>query len=342
MKKFGSQISPQLISVVAVIVLTTIVFSIISPGFLEAGNVSNLLLQASATAVAACGMTLVIMTGWIDLSIGSLMSMAVSIALAAAGVTSAATGTSSVWTYVIILVVAILGGALNGILIRILKVHPLLVTLGTMTIFSGISLHITSAGNRAANGPIRAVGRAVFLGIPLPLFVTLAVVIILTFVLTRTPFGRFVTAIGGSERSARETGLPINRVRVAVFAISGLCAGIAGLIIVGQVGTMQSTFGVGFEFTVITAVVVGGTSLSGGKGTVIGSALGAVLLTLIENGLNRVDASIYIYDVITGLVLLVAVLTDSVVMNRIRRSSAKLRQAVTAEETRHEKTNSGS
>lgn len=341
MKAIGLRVSPQLISVVAVIALATVVFAVISSGFLEPGNVGNLLLQASATAIAASGMTLVIMAGWIDLSIGSLMSVAVSIALAAAGVTSAATGTSSVLTYFIIVAVALAGGALNGALIRLLKVHPLLVTLGTMTIFSGISLHITSAGNRSADGPIRVVGRAVFLGVPLPFFVALAVVIILTFVLVGTPFGRFVTAIGGSERSARETGLPINRVRIAVFAISGLCAGIAGFIIVGQVGTMQSTFGVGFEFTVITAVVVGGTSLAGGKGSVIGSALGAVLLTMIENGLNRINASIYIYNVITGLVLLIAVLTDSVVMNRIRRSSARVQRAITAEETGPNKPLSG-
>ncbi|MET4781355.1 ABC transporter permease [Glaciihabitans sp. UYNi722] len=327
MQRFSSRLSPQIVSVLGVIVIVIVIFSILSPGFLALGNVSNLLLQASSTAIAASGMTLVIMAGWIDLSIGSLMSLAVTIALAAAGVTSAAYGSSSIWTYFIVIGVSIAGGALNGVLIWALKVQPLLVTLGTMTIFSGIALHITSAGNRSASGPIQYLGRAVVFGIPLPVIVAVVVVVVIAFLLRRTPFGRYVTAIGGSERSARETGLPINRLRIVVFAISGLCAGIAGIITVGQVGTMQSTFGVGFEFTVITAVVVGGTSLTGGKGSVIGSALGAILLTLIDNGLNRVNASVYIYDVITGLVLLVAVLTDSVVMGRIRRMNVRIRQA---------------
>jgi ribose transport system permease protein len=318
--------APQTYILVGVVIATSAVFWLMSPGFLSTGNVSNILLQASATTIAAAGMTLVIVAGWIDLSIGSLINLAVVVALAASGVTSAASGDSSMWTYVLVLLVAVLGGLLNAVLIQVLKVHPLLVTLGTLTLFRGLALHITEAGNRAADGPIQWLGRTDLIGVPLPVILALIVVLAADFVLRRTTFGRYVVAIGGSERSARETGLPINRVRLAVFAISGLLAGISGIVTVGRIGTVQTSLGVGYEFTVITAVIVGGTSLFGGKGSVVGSALGALLLALIDNGLNRIDASIYIYDVIRGLVLVTAVLVDSIVTRRLAVSGGR-RQA---------------
>ena len=319
--------APQVYILVGVIILSSLVFWSMSPTFLSTGNVSNILLQASATAIAASGMTLVIAAGWIDLSIGSLINVAVVIALAASGVTSAAVGDSSVWTYVIVLAIAALGGLLNAALIQLLKVHPLLVTLGTLTLYRGIALHITEAGNRAVDGPIQWLGRTSVLGIPMPVILAVLVVVAADFTLRRTTFGRYILAIGGSERSARETGLPINRIRLAVFAVSGLLAGIAGIIIVGRIGTLQTSLGVGYEFTVITAVIVGGTSLFGGKASVVGSALGALLLALIDNGLNRIDASIYLYDVIRGLVLVIAVLSDSIITRRLALAGTRRQQS---------------
>jgi ribose transport system permease protein len=324
MTRFRS--APQAFILVGVILITSCVFWSMSSTFLDSGNVSNILLQASATAIAASGMTLVIAAGWIDLSVGSLINLAVVVALAASGVTSAAAGQSSFWTYVVVLAVAVAGGLLNAVLIQLLKVHPLLVTLGTLTLYRGVALHITEAGNRAVDGPLQWLGRTSWLGIPVPVILALLVVLAADFTLRRTTFGRYILAIGGSQRSALETGLPINRVRLAVFALSGLTAGLAGIVVVGRIGTLQTSLGVGYEFTVITAVIVGGTSLFGGKASVIGSALGALLLALIDNGLNRIDASIYIYDVIRGLVLVTAVLIDSIVTRRLSLAGSHRQQ----------------
>ncbi len=327
MNKLTLKVSPQVLIVCVVIVFTAAIFTSMSPSFLSPGNVANILLQGSATAIAAAGMTLVIVAGWIDLSVGSIINLSMVVALAASGVTSAATGQSSIWTYVVAIAVALAAGLLNAVLIQVLNVHPLLVTLGTLTLFRGIALNITGAGNRAAEGPIQWLGRATVWGIPVPVILAIVVVIAIDFVLRRTTFGRHVVAIGGSPRSAKETGLKINRVRLAVFAISALCAGVAGIIMVGRVGTLQTSLGSGFEFTVITAVIVGGTSLFGGKGSVVGAALGALLLALIDNGLNRIDASIYVYDVVRGFVLVAAVLIDAAVTKRFQRLTAQRRKA---------------
>lgn len=327
MNRAFKRVSPQIVILAGVVVLTVLVFTALSPGFLSPGNLSNILLQASATAIAAAGMTLVITAGWIDLSIGSIINMSMVIALAAAGVNSAASGSSSVGTYFIVIGVALLAGLINALLIQVLKVHPLLVTLGTLTLFRGIALHFTGAGSWAAEGPIQWLGRLNVFGVPGPVITAVIVVVAADLLLRRTKLGRYIVAIGDSERSARESALPINRVRLAVFAISALCAGIAGLIIVGRVGTDQATLGFGYEFTVITAVIVGGTSLFGGKGSVVGAALGALLLSLIDNGLNRIDASIYIYDVVRGAVLVAAVMLDMIITGRLARLQAKRQHA---------------
>lgn len=327
MHELTKRVSPQLVSIIGVTLVGVVLFAVASPGFVAVGNVRNLLLQASVTAIAASGMTLVIMGGWIDLSIGSLMNLAMAVALTSAGVQSAASGSSSVWTYVIALTVATAGGLLNGLLIWWLNVDSLLVTLGTLTLFSGLSLHITGSRDLAAQGPIAAWGTGELLGVPLPVLTAVVVVAAAAVILRWTKLGRYVMAVGGAPRSAAESGLPTNAVRLAAFAISGLCAGIAGVILAGQIGIAQASFGVGFEFTVITAVVVGGTSLAGGRGSVLGSALGALLLALILNGLNRLNVSIYIYPVITGLSLLIAVVADSVVTGRLLRRSTRARRA---------------
>lgn len=322
MKRFGIRVSPQVLVLAAVIVAVGAYFASQSDTFLSPGNLSNILLQSSAIAIAAVGMTFVISAGWIDLSVGSLINVAVVIALTVSGVTSAANGTSSGWTYLVIFAIAILGGLVNALLIQFLKVHPLLVTLGTLTLFRGIALNITGGGNLAADGPIRFLGREEFLGIDLPTLIAFTVIILGHVTLQKTTFGRHVMAIGGSQRSAVETGLPINRIRLYVFMIMGFCAALAGIIIVGRIGTVQTSLGSGYEFTIITAVIIGGTSIFGGKGSVVGSALGALLLTLIENGLNLVDASIYVYDVVRGLVLVGAVLADSLISGRLQKFSA--------------------
>jgi ribose transport system permease protein len=147
-------------------------------------------------------------------------------------------------------------------------------------------------------------------GIPVPIIVMAVIVILGVYILNRTRLGVFARAIGNSERSARETNLPVSQATVAVYTLSGLLTGIAAMILLARVGGLQSGIGIGIEFTVIAAVILGGTKLTGGSGTVLGSVIGAVFLVLIDNGLNLLNASPYIYDVVRGTVLLAAVAID--------------------------------
>jgi ribose transport system permease protein len=209
-------------------------------------------------------------------------------------------------------------GLFNGLLINTLKINSFIATLATMFMFRGIAWKLVGSSDKPfADSAVLYLGRTEVLGIGLPIFVVVIVSIVAHLVLGRLPFGRYLYAIGGSLRSAVETGLPVNRLRIVAYGVSGLCAAVAGLITIGQIGTLQAGLGSGFEFTVIAAVVLGGTSLMGGRGSILGSILGAVLLVVIDNGLNLLNASIYIYDVIKGLVLITSVLIDVALLRRL-------------------------
>ena len=284
--------------------------------------------------IGSVGMTFVITSGGIDLSLGSIMNLAVVIGLTFYGVRVAAEGDTGWGIYPIVIGVAVLLGALNGFLISRLKVHPLLITLATLNIYRGLATHITEAGDRHAGGSIEWLARGELAGIGLPVFLAIAMVVVGEFILRRTVFGRQVIAMGGSKRSAVENNINVSRIQILVYSLSGLSAGFAALVIAGRIGTMQTSLGLNFEFTVITAVIVGGTSLLGGRGTVVGSAVGGILLAVIDNGLNLANASIYIYDIVRGLVLVLAVVADVLVTRRSRaaleRKLARRKESVLA------------
>ena len=332
MKFFRS--NSQIFSLVGITFLVMIVFSTLTPVSWTSLNLHNILIQSAAVVIGSVGMTFVITSGGIDLSLGSIMNLAVVIGLTMYGVRVAAEGDTGWGIYPIVIGVAVLLGAINGVLISRLRVHPLLITLATLNIYRGIATHITEAGDRRAGGAIEWLARDEIAGIGLPVFLAVVMVVIGELILRRTTFGRHVIAMGGSKRSAVENNINVPRIQVIVYSIAGLSAGLAALVIAGRIGTMQTSLGLNFEFTVITAVIVGGTSLLGGRGTVIGSAVGAVLLAVIDNGLNLANASIYIYDVVRGLVLVLAVVVDVVVTRRsraaIERKLARRKQSVLA------------
>jgi ribose transport system permease protein len=226
----------------------------------------------------------------------------------------------SAWVYPVGLLVGLGLGITNGLLINVLKINAFIATLATMFAFRGIAWKMVGSSDKAfADSPVMYLARTEFLGIGLPVYLLAAVAIVAVVVLNRTPVGRQLFAMGGSPRSAVESGLPVNRLRIFAFGVAGLCSALAGLIIIGRVGTLQAGLGVGFEFTVITAVVLGGTSLMGGRGSVVGSILGAILLVVIDNGLNLINASVYIYDVVKGGILIIAVVIDVALMRRSKQ-----------------------
>ena len=289
--------------------------------FLTWQNLSIVAQQASINAVLGAGMTFVILIGEIDISIGSLMSLAMTVAWMVAVAPTAAAGEQaavSAWVYPVGLAMGLILGLINGLLINTLRINSFIATLATMFAFRGIAWKMVGSSDKPfADSAVLFLGRTEFLGVGLPVYLVVVTAIITFVVLTSTPFGRYLYAIGGSLRSAVETGLPVNRLRMIAFGVSGLCTAIAGLITIGRVGTLQAGLGNGFEFTVIAAVVLGGTSLLGGRGTIVGSILGAVLLVVIDNGLNLINASVYIYDVVKGVILITAVVIDVALLRRL-------------------------
>jgi ribose transport system permease protein len=311
----------QRYSIFVILLIVMVVFASQSKVFLSAGNLSNILLQASATAVAAVGMTFVIVFAEIDISIGSLVSLAMTIGWMVAVSPGAGAGEQAevnAWLYPVGLLMGVLLGVGNGLLINGLRINAFVATLSTMFAFRGVAWKLVGSDDKpfAPSSAALLLGRIYHFGIGLPVYLMVAIAAVAALVLNRSPVGRYLYAIGGSQRSAVETGLPISRIRLVAFGVSGLCAATAGLITVSRVGTLQASLGVGFEFTVISAVVLGGTSLMGGRGSIVGSILGAVLLVVIDNGLNLLDASVFVYDVVKGIILIIAVGIDVIVQKR--------------------------
>lgn len=290
------------------------VLSATSPVFLTFSNFQAILVQSSVTAIMAIGMTFIILTAGIDISVGAILFVTSALfARLMLETGSYATAFSAT------IVCATLLGTLNGILVMRVKISPLITTLATYSIYRGAAIHLTNAQNIPVPREMGFIGNDRIFGIPVPILILAVIGALGVYLLNYTRLGVYARAIGNSPRSAAETSLPVGPVIVAVYAFSGFVTGIAGLILLARVGGLQSGIGIGVEFTVIAAVILGGTKLSGGSGTVVGSMIGAVFLVLIDNGLNLLNASPYIYDIVRGGVLLVAVAID--------RFSAGRRQA---------------
>jgi ribose transport system permease protein len=315
--KLKSRLAVQQLSLIFVVIVMCGIFSLLTERFADYENFRNILLQSSATSIGSVGMTFVIVTRGIDLSIGSIANFALGVATFLAGTKSAAAITTDTthWIYPVALGAGTCLGLLNGLLIVRLRISPLIATLGTLTLYRGLGLHLTDASLLSVRGPILEFARGQLFGVGLPVYAAAIIVAIGWFLLAQTVFGRRVLAVGGSPRSAAETGIKTAGLLIAIYGFSGLCGAIAGLIVVGRVGVLNPDLGFGFEFTVITAVVLGGTSLFGGRGSVLTSVVGAVLLTIIDNGLNLIGANPFIYDVVRGLILMAAVSLDAIANN---------------------------
>lgn len=286
-----------------------IVITIIKPSFLTTNNLLNLLLQVTANGFIAFGMTFVILTGGIDLSVGS--SLALSSALAAGLI-----GGGLPVPVAIVLAICLGGlfGMLNGLLIAYGKLAPFIVTLATMTIFRGATLVYTN-GNPVTKGLsdsflFQFLGQGYIVGIPFPVILMFLVFVILAILLHKTAFGKAVYALGGNEKAAYISGIKLNKVKIIIYTISGMMASLSGLIITSRLSSAQPTAGASYEMDAIAAVVLGGTSLSGGKGRIWGTLIGALIIGVLNNGLNIIGVSAFWQQVVKGIVILIAVLLD--------------------------------
>jgi len=295
------------------LVVVVIGFYLAQPTFLSFSNMNNILIQAAAAAIAAVGMTFVVLLADIDLSVGSIMSLSTVVAVSLTSTGSQFDTTTSVWVVPVALLVGVLCGLANAFLINRLKLNSLIVTLGTTSVFLGAALTITQAGTLVLSGALTDLVALRVGAVNLVVLVVLVLAAAAGLFLKYRPNGRLIYAVGGDLRSAHESGLSQAKARYLGFGFLGACSAIAGLITVGQVSTIEANLGADFAFTVITAVVIGGTSLFGGRGGVLGSVLGAVLLATIGSGLNAINASPYVYDVVRGTILILAVLADPII-----------------------------
>jgi ribose transport system permease protein len=289
--------------------LLCIVLSVLSDSFLTVDNWLNILRQVSINALIAFGMTFVILTGGIDLSVGSVLALSSAIT---AGMM--ADGMNGFLAIVIGLLAGLFMGTLNGIIITKGRVAPFIATLATMTMFRGLTLVYTDGrpitGFATDDILFQMVGRGYFFGIPVPVVFMVVAYAVLYFVLKKTTFGRHTYAIGGNEEASRLSGIRVDRLKVWIYSLTGGLSALAGIILTSRLDSAQPTAGTAYELDAIAAVVLGGTSLSGGRGWIFGTLVGALIIGVLNNGLNLLNVSSFYQQVIKGLVILLAVLLD--------------------------------
>lgn len=284
------------------------VLSILSPNFLTVNNILNVLRQVSINALIAFGMTFVILTGGIDLSVGSILALAGALT---GGLL--ASGMDPLLAVLLGILIGFALGAINGFIIAKGKVAPFIATLATMTIYRGLTLVYTDGKpitNFTESTFFNSIGRGYVLGIPIPVIIMIIIFIISYFILRKTTFGKSVYAIGGNEEATRLSGIKVDRIKIIVYSISGALAALAGIILTSRLNSAQPTAGASYELDAIAAVVLGGTSLSGGKGRIFGTLVGALIIGVLNNGLNLLNVSSFYQQVVKGGVILLAVLLD--------------------------------
>ena len=290
------------------LILLVVVISVLNTAFLDLSNLLNLLRQVSINGLIAFGMTFVILTGGIDLSVGSILAL--SSAFTAILITSGLDP-------IVALIVGVLGGFLlgvfNGVLVTFGSMAPFIATLATMTIFRGLTLVITD-GNPITDLGVsylfQLFGKGYFFGIPVPAVTMIIVFIVLAIILQKTTFGRHTYAIGGNEVASKISGIKVNKVKILIYGISGLMSALAGAILTSRLNSAQPTAGTSYELDAIAAVVLGGTSLTGGKGRIVGTLIGVLIIGVLNNGLNLLGVSSFYQQVVKGIVILIAVLID--------------------------------
>jgi ribose transport system permease protein len=285
-----------------------IIFSIISSNFRSINNILALLKQASVNALIAFGMTGVILTGGIDLSVGSTLALT--------SMLCAAMVRGDIPPILAMLIVLLLGlgfGSLSGILVTKGRLQPFIATLITMTVFRGITMIFSNGmpmSNLGEDPFLTGIGKGTLLLIPVPVWVMIIMFALFFFVLNKTTFGRRIYATGSNEKAARLAGVNTNKTKLIVYIASGFTATLAGLILLSRLGSAQPTIGTGYEMDAIAAVALGGTSMSGGRGKIYGTLIGVIIIAVLNNGLNIMNVSSYYQDVVKGIVILLAVLSD--------------------------------
>lgn len=314
MKKILSQ---PVIKPLAALLLMCIAMAFLSENFITTDNFFNVLRQTSVNLCISVGMTLVILTGGIDLSVGSVLALSGAVA---AGMAHQGFNLTSMDTYLgftfwgcclaALLIGAVLGG-FNGLLVTRFKVPPFVATLGVMTIARGLTMLYTG-GFPITNlgGGFQFIGTGWFLGVPMPVWIAVVIILAFSFYMKETRTGRYIYAIGGNKQATLLSGIRVNRVILLVYTLAGILSAVAGILVTARLDSAQPNAGSGYELDAIAAVVIGGASLSGGRGSIMGTVVGALIIGVLNNGLVLLDVSPFWQQVIKGFVILFAVILD--------------------------------
>lgn len=293
-------------ALVIIIIAISIIMSFVSPVFSTPKNIINIIRQISINGIIAVGMTFVILTGGIDLSVGSVVA-----------VTSVVCGyllqqgTNWLLTCIVALLISLCYGVINGFLVSYINFQPFIATLATVTMGSGIALAFSNGKPfTISDKSFLAIGQGYALGIPIPIILLVIVVAIGMIILKTTTFGRYVFAIGGNENAAKLSGVRTRRVKLLVYVISALCASVVGLILSARISSGQPTAGEGYELDAIAAVAIGGTSMSGGVGSLTGTIFGFILLGLMTNSMNLLNINSFYQEIAKGALIIIAVFLD--------------------------------
>jgi len=294
-----------------------VILAIASPVFATSANLLNVALATSVTALLAAGQTFVIILAEIDLSVGAILGFSAAITAMVLRHHSTLTG------IVVGLAVGAAAGLVNGLLVTKTRMPSFIATLATLSILSGLALQLTQ-GNPVSvtDYNFQNIGQARIAGIPTPVWIMIVVFVIFGILLARTRFGRYAYATGDNAEAAKLSGISVDRVKILAFVISGALAALAGFIVTARLSTAEPTAGTGLELEAIAAVIIGGTSLAGGRGDLLGTIVGALILGVIDNGMNLLNVNPFLQDVVKGLVILFAVLLDrnaDVIRGWIRR-----------------------
>jgi simple sugar transport system permease protein len=300
------------LSISVVFVILFAFFSLQTDAFLTTNNLVNVLRQVAPTVVVAMAMTFVITTGAIDLSVGSIVG------LTAAALAILAESGNPVVALVLTLLIGAGIGAINGALTAYGKLQSFIVTLAALTAVRGVALLITDGYSTPISSTfLLPLGNGKLLGLYTPTWIAIITVVSAWYVFTQTRFGRYIVAVGSNAESLRRSGVDIRKIQMAALTLTGVFAGVAGVLTATRLASGSSNSGTLFELEVITAVVLGGTSLMGGRGSIVGSAIGALTLGVISNGLVLLRVDVYWVPIVQGIILIVAIFANSTLFSRI-------------------------
>ena len=314
MKKANLKLIIQKLGVFIILIVLMIFMSIFAPNFFSLPNLKNIGIQASVNAVLSFGMLLVIIIGGIDLSIGAILALA--------GIFAAMLMKAGCSIFISMIISCLAGAALgfiNGFIVTYMKLPPFVATLGSTGIFRGIALLITN-GLPISQLPteIRTIGQGVIFRIPVPIIITLIVAVVIHVLLTYTSFGRSLYAVGSNYEATRLSGVTVDKNSLLTYTLEGFFAAVAGVILLGRLSVAQPNAATGYESNAIAAAVIGGASFSGGRGTVVGALVGALIISVLNNGFTLLGLNSFVQQIAIGIVVILAVYADIIQRAKVK------------------------